>query len=164
MTALRAGALAAVLAITLAGAGCGGGALAPSTAPVAEGTEVTSQRYLTDVDAAAAAIREFSDRLEAIGPVARPAQLRAVAPELAAALQRANAIAGRIEAQRLADARIEAQRAAASPLLGEVVSAMADVTTRAAAGEAAPTVSAIEEFREAVDRLRALGGAAPASG
>lgn len=160
----RAAAVAVVLAVALGGAACGDESLAPSTTPVAEGTQVTSQRYLADVDAAATAIRAFSDQLEAIGPVARPAQLRAIAPDLAAALQRANAIAGRIEAQRLADARLEAQRAEASPLLASIVDAMADVTTRAAAGQPEPTVAAIEEFRDAVERLRSLGAPSTAEG
>jgi hypothetical protein len=154
----------AVIAVALGGAACGDESLAPSTTPVAEGTQVDSQRYLADVDGAADAIRAFSDQLEAIGPVARPARLRALAPELAAALQRANAISGRIAAQRLADARREAQRAEAAPLLAAIVAAMADVTTRAAAGRPEPTVAAIAEFRDAVDRLRAVGGPAVSAG
>jgi hypothetical protein len=150
--------VAVALAIALGAAGCGDGALAPSTAPVAEGTEVSSQRYLADVDAVAAEIRAFSDQLEEIGPVARPAVLREIAPDLAVALQRADAIADRLDAQRLADARLEAQRAEASPVLADIVAAMVDVTTLAAAGEPAPAVAAIEDFRDAVERLRELGG------
>lgn len=162
MRARRAGAVAVALAIALGTAGCGDGPLPPSTAPVAEGSEVSSQRYLADADAVAAEIRAFSDLLEDIGPVARPARLREIAPDLAAALQRADAIADRLEAQRLADARLEAQRAEASPVLADIVAAMVDVTTRAAAGEPVPTVAAIEDFRDAVGRLRELGGTAAA--
>lgn len=158
MRGRRAGVVAVALAIAIGAAGCGDGALAPSTAPVAEGTEVSSQRYLADVDAVAAEIRAFSDQLEEIGPVARPALLREIAPDLAVALQRADAIADRLDAQRLADSRLEAQRAEASPVLADIVAAMVDVTTLAAAGEPAPTVAAIEDFRDAVARLRELGG------
>lgn len=150
-------ALLAVVVAALAAAGCAGGPVGPSTAPLSDGTEVSPQRYLGDVDAAAATIREFSGHLDEIAPVARPAELRDLAPRMAATVQRARAVVERLESQRLADARLESQRERALPALRETLAAMLAVTTRAAAGQAGATSRAADDFREAVARLRALG-------
>lgn len=152
-------ALAVLLSVCFAAvvAGCAGGPVGPSTAPVSDGTEVSAQRYLADADAAATALGDFSEQLERIGPVARPAVLREVAPDLAVVLQRANAVVERLESQRLADARLESQRERAVPRLRDALTAMLAVTTRAAAGEPRPVVAAVRDFRDAVERLRELG-------
>lgn len=147
---------AALAAAVITVAGCGGGSLEASTDPVAEGTELSPRRYLADAAASAAAIRDFSAQLEEIGPVARPAALRELAPQLAVSLAAADTALGRLEAARLADTRLEAQRAASVPLLQDVVDTMAAVTRHAAAGEPEPTVDAVQDFTAAVEALREL--------
>ncbi len=137
-------------------AGCGGGSLEASTDPVRDGTEVSPRRYLADADVAAAAIRDFSTQLEAIGPVARPGKLRELAPSLAVSLAAADTAVGRLTAARMADTRLEAQRARAVPLLAEVVAAMTLVTRHSAAGDPEQTVAAVARFGEAVEALREL--------
>lgn len=151
----RAGPLAALLcALALAGAGCGGDPLGPSTATVADGTQVSAQRYLADSDEAAAAVSAYSAVLERVGPVARPLALRALAPELADIVRRARVAHGRLMAQRLEDARLEEQRAEVVPLLGEVVAAMEQFAAEAAAGRPVLAAAAAERFSEAVEALR----------
>jgi hypothetical protein len=141
-----------------AAAGCGNGPVGPSTAPLSEGTEVSSQRYLADVDATAASLREFSALLEGVPTPATPASLRAIAPDLAATYARTRAIVGRLRNQRLADARLERQRALAVPALDEVLTAMDRVFTPASRGQVAQTAAAVEEFRRALEALSAVGG------
>jgi hypothetical protein len=114
---------------------------------------VEPQRYLADSAAAAAAVREFSQELAAIGPTATRARLRAVAPELGPPLQRAARLAGRLSAERLADHRLEAQRLRVTPLLAEVVAAMGEVNNEAAAGRPHRAAEAIRHFTAAVDAL-----------
>lgn len=146
--------MAVLVAVLLAG--CGGDSLGPSAATLADGSEVSPRQYLADVDAAAAAMREFSDELEQIGPVARPAALRALAPAMAVPLQQADTAVARLKAQRLADARLEAQRQRAVPVLERIVAAMTGATTRAAAGQPEATAAAIDAFGTALEDLRAL--------
>ena len=146
--------VAAVAAVSLAG--CGGSSLGPSAATLADGSEVSPRQYLADVDSAAVAIRDFSDVLEQIGPVARPATLRELAPTMAVPLQQADTAVARLKAQRLADARLEAQRQRAVPVLERVVAAMTGTTTRAAAGQPEATAAAVAAFGAAVEELRAL--------
>ena len=143
------------------GAGCTGEPMAPSTAPVSDGSQVSAQRYLADSAAFAAVVRDFAGRLEHLGPVARPAGLREAAPDLAAALQRADALAERLAGERLQDARLEAQRARVAPRAAAVVAAMVEVTTHAAAGEAPQTVAALDRFRAAVTALGTFADSAP---
>lgn len=149
-------ALALAVAVAVALAGCGGSSLGPSAATLADGSEVSPRQYLADVDAAATAIRDFSDELEQIGPVARPAALRELAPAMAVPLQQADTAVSRLKAQRLVDARLEAQRARAVPVLDRIVAAMTGATTRAAAGQPEATAAAIAAFGAAVEELRAL--------
>jgi hypothetical protein len=147
-------------ALALGGAACGDGSLEVATAPLPDGAEVPSQRYLADVDAAAAAIRDFAAVLDRVGPVARPARVRALAPGMGEAVGRANAMVDRLAAQRLADARLEAQRERALPVLREVVAAMRAVAEASAAGDAAGVTAGVAEFRAALERLEPLGGPA----
>lgn len=160
-TRVRILAAVACAAGALVVAGCGGGSLEASTDTLPDSTEVSPRRYLADADAAATAIRDFSAQLEAIGPVARPAKLRELAPSLAVSLGAANTAVARLRAARLVDARLEAQRREAVPLLEDVVDGMAAITTAAAAGQPAPTAEAVADFTAAVETLRTLPVASP---
>lgn len=137
-------------------AGCGGGSLDASTAPLSDGDQVSPQRYLADTSAAAAAINDFSSILGDVAPVARRAALVAVAPRLDAARDRAAAIADRIDAQRLEDRRLEDQRSRAAVALSEVVVGMTLVSDAAAAGEPATMEAVSGRYAASVDDLRAL--------
>ncbi|MEQ9336592.1 MAG: hypothetical protein RJQ03_05335 [Miltoncostaeaceae bacterium] len=148
-------AVSLLIALALAAAGCGGDPLGPSAATVADGTTVSAQRYLADSDEAAAAVSAFSDALARVGPVARPAALRALAPDLDTLVARARTAHGRLLAQRLEDARLESQRAEVAPLLGEVVAAMEQFAAEAGAGRAVLAAAAAERFSVAVEALRA---------
>jgi hypothetical protein len=77
-----------------------------------------------------------------------------VAPELRPPLERATALAGRLDAARLEDARLEEQRRLAVAALGQVVRAMERTTLAAEAENPARLVSAIEELDAAVAELR----------
>jgi hypothetical protein len=114
---------------------------------------VEPQRYLADSAGAAAAIRDFSEKLAAIGPTATRARLRAAAPELGPPLERAARLSARLGAERLADHRLEAQRERVTPLLAEVVTAMTEVNSASAAGEPRRAVPAIRRFTQAVSAL-----------
>lgn len=154
MRRLRMAGAVACAAAALGLAGCGGGSLEASTDALPDGTEISPRTYLADADAAARAIREFSGQLEEIGPVARPARLRELAPSLAVSLAAADSAAGRLAAARLADSRLEAQRARVAPLLDDVVAAMAEVTRYAAAGQPVPAAAAVDRFATAVRALQ----------
>lgn len=151
----RAGIGAAVVALTLLGvAGCGGDSLGPDGATLSEGTPVSAQRYLADSDGAAATISAFSELLEGLGPVARPAELRDHAQALTDEAERARALAARLAAQRPEDARLEEQRREVTPLLERVVAAMDELASAAQAGDAAAAALAAGRFSEAVAALR----------
>ncbi len=137
-------------------AGCGGGSIEAGTTTVPDGTQVSSQRYLADTVAAADAVADFSALLSALAPVPKPAELRAAAPELAVARDRAALLAGRLRAERLEDRRLEAQRADASAALAAVVAAMDDLTSAAERGNAEAAAAASRRFSEAVGELRML--------
>ena len=117
---------------------------------------MSPQRYLADTSAATDAVNDFSAVLSEVAPVASRATLKAIAPRLDAARDRAAAIADRIGAQRLEDQRLESQRSRAADLLSEVVVGMTLVSDAAAAGEP----KAVEEFAgryaASVDDLRNL--------
>jgi hypothetical protein len=136
--------------------GCGDRSLEASTAPLAAGTRVSPQRYLADAAAAAAAVNDFSSILEEIAPTAGDARLRAIAPRLAAAFTRSQAMAGRIDGQRLEDRRLEAQRAAAATSLNAVVMAMDRVVVAARAGRAVAVADAADGYATRVGALRNL--------
>lgn len=89
-----------------------------------------------------------------IGPIARPPRLKQVAPELRPPLERAVALAGRLDAARLEDARLEEQRRLAVAALGQVVRAMERTTAAAEAENPVRVVAAIEELDAAVAELR----------
>lgn len=139
-------------------AGCGGGdaSLAPSTAPLEEGTEVSPQRYLADTTAAAEAVNAFSARLRRVGAEARVPALRRAAPDLEAAYERTARIADRLEAARLRDTRLERQRAEAAVALQDVVGAMSLVVVAARRGAPADAENAATGFTAAVAALRGL--------
>ncbi|WP_217923395.1 hypothetical protein [Miltoncostaea oceani] len=145
----------------MAAAGCGGGgaSLAPSTAPLTDGTEVSPQRYLADTAAAAAAVNAFSDALSDVGATARPATLRRVARELQEPFDTTVAISERLAAARLQDRRLEAQRGRAAPLLADVVDAMTLVVNAAEAGDPEAAEVASTEFSTAIGELRKLPAA-----
>ena len=146
--------MTAALAVGLAG--CGGGSIEAGTSSVPDGTQVSSKRYLADTAAAADAVADFSALLSGLAPEPRPAQLRAAAPELAAARDRAALLAGRLRAERLDDRRLEEQRADASAALAGVVAAMDDLTTAAGQGNAQAAAAASTRFSQAVGELRSL--------
>lgn len=138
-------------------AGCGGGgSLEAGTAPLPDGTQVSSQRYLADTVGAADAVADFSALLSSLAPVPKPAQLRAVAADLAAARDRAALLSSRLRAQRLEDRRLEAQRADASAALAAVVAAMDELTTAAGHGDADAAAAASKQYNQAVGELRRL--------
>lgn len=138
-------------------AGCGSeGSLAPSTAPLREGTQVSPQRYLADAAAAAAAVSDFSIALASVGEVARPVTLRRAAPELRASLERVAALSARLDAQRLQDRRLEVQRDRAADALDAVLTAMTQVVEAAEAGDGAAAAAAAGEYSTAVGVLRSL--------
>ena len=119
----------------LAAAGCGGGSLDASTAPLTDGTQVSPQRYLADTSAAAAAVSDFSEILSELAPTARRPALLAASGRLEDALDRTVAVGGRIGAQRLEDRRLEAQRQRAAAALDAVIAEMSLVADAAAAGD-----------------------------
>jgi hypothetical protein len=137
-------------------AGCGGGSLEAGTGSVPDGTEVSSQRYLADTAAAADAVADFSARLSSLAPVVRAAELRAAAPGLEAARDRAALLASRLRAERLEDRRLEEQRADASAALSAVVAAMDSLAAAADAGDVQAAVAASRRFSQAVGELRRL--------
>lgn len=142
--------------MAVAVAGCGGGSLDASTAPLSTGDQVSPQRYLADTSAAAAAVSDFSAILEEVAPVARKAAVLAVAPRLDAALTRAAAIAGRIDAERLEDRRLEAQRARAATALDDVIVAMTLVSGAASAGQPGKLAAFADQYAGSVNALRSL--------
>ena len=101
---------------------------------------------------------DFVAVTESIGPVARAPRLRQVAPELRAPLERATALARRLDAARLEDARLEEQRRLAVAALGQVVRAMERTT---AAAEAA---NPVRRRRRGRGPRRGGGGAARSPG
>ncbi|MGE0026015.1 MAG: hypothetical protein AB7O78_01830 [Thermoleophilia bacterium] len=137
-------------------AGCGGGSLEAGTTTLPDGTQVSSQRYLADTAAAADAVADFSALLSSLAPVPKPAQLRAKAPELVAARDRAALLASRLTAQRLEDRRLEEQRADASAALAAVVAAMDELVTAAGHGDPDAAAAASRRFSQAVGELRML--------
>jgi hypothetical protein len=137
-------------------AGCGDASIEAGTAPLTEGTEVSSQRYLADTAAAADAVADFSARLSALTPELVRAELRAAAPDLAAARDRAALLAGRLAAMRLEDRRLERQRDDAAAALTSVVAAMDSLTAAAEQGNVRAAAAASERFRQAVGELRRL--------
>lgn len=150
-------ALALIALGSLGVAGCGGDPLAETTVPLAPGASVSPQRYLADAAAAASAVRGFTDAVAAVGPqVGRPALL-ANAEQIAAARDRAAAIATRLEDQRLDDARLEAQRQAGAVALGDVVTAMDLLATAAERGRPEAFENASKRYAEAVGALARVG-------
>lgn len=137
-------------------AGCGGGSLDASTAPLAEGAQVSPQRYLADTSAAAGAVDDFSAILAEVAPVARRAALVALAGRLDAARDRAAALADRLDAQRLEDRRLEEQRARAAAALSDVVVGMTLVSDAAAAGEPEIVEAATARYARSVGDLRSI--------
>ncbi len=94
--------------------------------------------------------------LSDVGPEARPALLRRVAPRLEEPLRTATVLSGRLGAARLDDARLEDQRARAAPALAEVVDSMGLVVGAARAGDPEEAEAASVEFSTAVGELRKL--------
>lgn len=139
-------------------AGCGGGSLAPDTAPLGEGTEVSPQRYLADTDAAGAAVAEFTRDLTTVGAVATPEALTRAAPALRATLMDAEALSQRLSAERVEDARLETQRARAAAALGDVVASMRLATDAASGSRPTRFVQAVDAYSDAIAALRAAGG------
>jgi hypothetical protein len=99
-------------------------------------------------------VSDFSQALEPLRGVARPARLREVAPSLLPPLERAGALSARLSSQRLADSRLEAQRARAAAALATVVDAMDATTDAASDGNPARMESAADALRRAVGELR----------
>ena len=97
---------------------------------------------------------DFVAATESIGPVARAPRLRQVAPELHAPLARATALARRLDAARLEDARLEEQRRLAAAALGQVVRAMERTSAAADAANPVQLVAAVEDLDAAVAELR----------
>lgn len=115
---------------------------------------MSPQRYLADTDDAAAAVAAFTRELESVAPLAtRPSLARAV-PALRASLADAEAIAARLSAQRLDDARLEEQRARAAAALEDVVAAMRLATDAAAAAAPQRFAAAVGAYDIAVAALR----------
>lgn len=130
--------------------------MAASTAPVEDGTTVSSRQYLADASAAADAVSDFSMTLAETGGTARPAALRRLAPRLRDALERTEAHAGRLSAARLEDRRLETQRDRASVALERVAAAMDRVVVAAERGDGAAAATAAAGFATAVGALRSL--------
>lgn len=97
---------------------------------------------------------DFLAVTERIGPVARVPRLKLVAPELRPPLERATALARRLDAARLEDARLEEQRRLAVAALGQVIRAMERTTVAAEAENPVRVVAAVEELDAAVAELR----------
>ena len=97
---------------------------------------------------------DFVAVTESIGPVARAPRLRQVAPELRPPLARATALARRLDAARLADARLEEQRRLAVAALGQVVQAMERTAAAAEAANPVRVAAAVEDLDAAVAELR----------
>ena len=142
--------------MALVAGGCGGGTVDAGTTPLDDGTEVSSQIYLADTAAAADAVSDFSASLSEAAPRPRPATLWAIATRLGEARDRTALLAARLRAERLEDRRLEEQRGHASAALDSVVSAMDDLVTAAAAGEAEDASRASTRFASAVAQLRSL--------
>lgn len=121
-----------------------------------EGATVSPQRYLADTVAAAAAVSAFSDVLAEAGPVARRPVLLALHTRLDEAYDRAQAIADRIDNERLEDRRLESQRSRASGSLQDVVVAMNVASDIAGTGDAAAMKGAAARYGRAVQNLREL--------
>lgn len=85
----------------------------------------------------------------------RPGPLRATAPDLGEARDRAAVAAQRIGAARLEDQRLERQRERVATALAPVLAAMDGVVAAAEAGDARRAAAAATAFAAAVDRLRA---------
>jgi hypothetical protein len=101
-------------------------------------------------------VSDFVAVTETIGPVARAPRLRQVAPELRPPLARATALARRLDAARLEDARLEEQRRLAVAALGQVVQAMQQTSAAAEAANPVRLVAAVEDLDAAVAELRDL--------
>ena len=144
--------------MALLAAACGGGTLESSTAPLEDGTRVSPRSYLADTAAAAEAVSDFVVVTRSIGDVARAPRLREVAPELREPLARATALARRLDAARLEDARLEEQRRLAAAALGQVVRAMERTTA------AADAANPVRRRRGGRGPRRGGGGAARPSG
>ena len=140
--------------MALLAAACGGGTLESSTAPLEDGTRVSPRGYLADTAAAAEAVSDFVVVTRSIGDVARAPRLREVAPELREPLARATALARRLDAARLEDARLEEQRRLAAAALGQVVRAMERTTAAADAANPVGVAAAVEDLDAAVAELR----------
>jgi hypothetical protein len=153
--------LAGFAALAVVG-GCGAESLGPSTAPLADGTEIAPQRYPADVVEAGDAVSDFGAVLARGGTVARRDALLAVAPDLRAALGRVELVQRRLDAARLVDQRLEAQRGRAAALLVPVVSAMRAVAEAAEQGRPGAAAAASEELARATGALRQ--GAEPTTG
>ncbi len=97
---------------------------------------------------------DFLAVTESIGPVARAPRLRQVAPELRPPLERATALARRLDSARLEDARLEEQRGLAVAALGQVVQAMLRTTIAAEAANPVRVAAAVEDLDAAVAELR----------
>ena len=87
----------------------------------------------------------------------RPEPLRRLVPRLEPLVDRADLLAQRLSAARLADRRLEAQRAAGAPLWGEVARAMRDVLGAAKAEDPKAAVASVERLQQGLEALRAVG-------
>jgi chromosome segregation ATPase len=94
--------------------------------------------------------------LAEIAPQPRPAQLKAIADDLAEARDRATVMARRLDAERLQDQRLENQRERAVAALDEVVAAMDALEAAARRGDRAAAATASQRFSAAVGKLRGL--------
>ena len=128
---------------------------------MAQGVELSPQRYLADTVAGAEATRDFGATLDSFGPRPTADQTRAAAPALDEALARAELVAQRLAGARLADTRLEAQRAAAAAEYAAVVTAMRQVVAEAEAGRPVRLAAAAAGYQSAVDALRRRLGTAP---
>jgi hypothetical protein len=124
--------------------------------PLAEGAQVSPQRYLADTTAAVAAVNDFSEILAELAPTPRRPALLALAPRLEDALDHTVAIAGRIGAQRLEDRRLEAQRERAAAALDGVIAEMSLVVDAAAAGDPIDMAEAAGRYASSIGELRSL--------
>jgi hypothetical protein len=135
--------------------GCGAESLGPSSATLAEGTEVPPKRYLADAVEAADALADFGTVLAEGGTVAEREALLRLAPRLRLALGRLMVAHQRLGAERLADHRLEQQRERAAELLDPVLVAMRRLVDAAEAGQPGRAAAASATLATTVSRLRA---------
>lgn len=148
-----------IAALGAFGVACGGGSLDSSTARLEDGTEVSAQRYLTDVASATMAIDEFTATLDALGATPNRQQMGAAANALAGHLSDAEIATQRVQAARLADTRLEEQRVETARWMRITANRMAAVVAAAEAAELRSLRRSSSAYAEAVEGLRAAGEA-----